>query len=278
MSNDKKNFLKMSKERFSNIKEPAIFIENKDLDVNLVGVLLEKYNEKFNTLFYFDKKTNEIVNAGFDASNFAHYNNIMNLVERRGYLVSLTESKASSNGFVRLMESELDQAESILAAQHIVSKLQEIAEDVAKLISREVLPISEQMKDTFGIEISKNWQEKVKESLEDIFSVISENKDKISNQNLLLQRKLEGDVENNSDMDLAAIEDENEDAEEVDLDSEEDEEYSDFVRRKKDELPESRMKEGNEFIGALMKAKKAGEEEFEFNGKIYPVKNNSLKK
>jgi|TARA_B110000858_G_scaffold64321_1_gene74496 TolA-binding protein len=52
----------------------------------------------------------------------------------------------------KIMESDLDQAEVLLAARELVDQLQDMAEDIAKMQVQELMPIVDTMKDQLGFE------------------------------------------------------------------------------------------------------------------------------
>ena len=198
-----KNNVSLEQKRFKRLNEAAITFSNKQIkQLDLLNVLIESFNNKFKTRFYYDVKRNEIVHANLITENsFMHYKKLCSLLDKKGFNTKITESSVPDlNGLSRLMESELAQAEIILAAQSIGDRLQKMAEDLAQMISEDVLPISDQMKSIFGPEMAEKWNVTSKEALESAFSTVSKTKDAISDANLVLEKKLEGENVSPSDM------------------------------------------------------------------------------
>lgn len=79
-----------------------------------------------------------------------------------------------------LLENDLQNAEIILAAQDVVSRLQEIAEDVAKIGAQNVLPLSDTMTPVFGHEKASNFENVANKSVQDIMNSIRKAKEQIN--------------------------------------------------------------------------------------------------
>lgn len=108
---------------------------------------------------------------------------------------SLNPSKIS-----KLLESELAQAEIILAAKDFSAKLQKMAEDLAKM-QAEALPLSDNMKETFGPEKANEFEDAVNGALQDGLAAMRDAKDKISNSILRVEGKpVPDDTSMNNDM------------------------------------------------------------------------------
>lgn len=198
-----KNNILLEQKRFQRLSEAVIGINKaSNNDLLKVKALVESFNNKYKTRFYFDDKRHEIVHANLIKENrFAQYKKLSSLLERSGIKSKIKESTVPHlNGLSRLMESELAQAEIILAAQSIADRLQKMAEDLAQMVSEDVLPISDQMKSVFGSDLAEKWNNVSKEALEDAFETISKTKDAISSSNLVLEKKLEGEETVANDM------------------------------------------------------------------------------
>lgn len=193
----------LEQKRFSRLSEAAIAYQTKNENQKpLVKALVEAYNTKFKTRFYFDEKRSEIIHANLvSEATFADYKKLSGLLQSKGVKTNIKESVVQNlNGLSRLVESELAQAEIILAAQSLSDRLQKMAEDLAQMVSEDVLPISDQMKSVFGSTKAEKWSELSKSALEQAFSTISLTKDTISNANLVLERFLEGGDQPSDDM------------------------------------------------------------------------------
>ncbi len=79
-----------------------------------------------------------------------------------------------------LIETQLDEASLILAAKDIVSKLQKIAEQVAKMEAEDLMPLADAMRDTFGGETSAEFETAVAEQLRSLTETIRNSRNVIS--------------------------------------------------------------------------------------------------
>lgn len=223
----------LEQKRFGRLTEAAIAYESFDEKQKpLVKALIEAFNTKFKTRFYFDEVRGEIIHANLvKEATFVEYKKLAGLLESKGIKTAIKESVVSNlNGLSRLVESELAQAEIILAAQSLGDRLQKMAEDLAQMVSEDVLPISDQMKSVFGTQQAEKWSTVSKEALEEAFAVISKTKDVISNANLVLERQLEGEESLSGDMaDFDAGGDDSSDDLDLSTDSTDDGELDDFL-------------------------------------------------
>ena len=195
--------VKLEKKLFETFDEAAIsYSKVKKADHNLLAALVESFNNKFNSRFYMDAKRKEIVHAGIiKEASYSQFAKLISLLEKKSLSVNLCESQASKkSAFTRLMESELQQAEIILAAQSISDRLQKMAEDLAQMVSEDVLPISDQMKSVFGTDYAEKWAQITKEALESAFETVSGTKDSVSDATRILEKKLEGETSSANDM------------------------------------------------------------------------------
>lgn len=262
---------------------------------------------------------------------------------------------------VMLAEQEdLAKASTILAAKDMCSKVQSIAEDIAKMSVEDLMPLVDIMRQQFGPEATNAFNELVKKQLDQLLDLATETKEMMDNAvdtinkggvpNATSDIETAGDAEGSSDADADDLDldmgdeesgDETGDDDlDLDLDLGDDEGKPDMKtpeplgRKKKEEIAEKwnakmhtakkdegkwegysiaelkskknklmkkekrtqaeqkiikqlnfaiRAKtgwgkvkedetmEGNEFSGALAKAKKAGEKTFKVDGKTYQV-------
>jgi len=78
-----------------------------------------------------------------------------------------------------LLEAELEQAEVILAAKDFVSKLQKMAEDLAKM-QAESIPLGDNMRTVIGPEIATDFEGSVNDAIQSALASIREAKDTIN--------------------------------------------------------------------------------------------------
>lgn len=81
-----------------------------------------------------------------------------------------------------LIEAELEKATVLLAAKAITDKLQQIAEQLAKMDANEVMPLGDSMRDLFGSEQASSFEQAVSEKLRSLTEQVRDTKNAISDQ------------------------------------------------------------------------------------------------
>lgn len=81
-----------------------------------------------------------------------------------------------------LIETELEKAEVILAAKAILNKLQQIAENLAKMDANDVMPLGDAMREIFGAESASAFEQHVSETLRGLTEKVRESRNTISDQ------------------------------------------------------------------------------------------------
>lgn len=92
----------------------------------------------------------------------------------------------------KLMESELDKAELVLAAKGISDEIQSMAEKVAKLQVDDLMPLVDRLKEVFGQEMATTFNSSVDGTLSEMLDQLKQSKDSIENQANVLNG--EGDM------------------------------------------------------------------------------------
>jgi hypothetical protein len=116
----------------------------------------------------------------------------------------MTEKEARFNtGLARLIESELDKAGVVMAAQSIVDKLTKMIEDTAKVYGDEVVPMMDSIKDTFGPDMAENFRNAAQNQLNAATTALTQVKDAIGAE----VSKLEGVVNGGGSNDMGMADD-----------------------------------------------------------------------
>lgn len=100
------------------------------------------------------------------------------------------EESAQASGMATLLENDLDQAELILAAQDMMHKLQNMAEDLAKMNAQDLFPLVDKMKATFGQEGAHAFEASAQEAITNAMNTVRHAKDEMGNCILRLEGKM----------------------------------------------------------------------------------------
>jgi hypothetical protein len=106
-------------------------------------------------------------------------------------LVKLEEA-ASPMNLSTLLENDLEQAELILAAQDVMTRLQEMAEDLAKTSARDLFPLADRMKAAFGPEAAKAFEQASTGALNMAMETVRAAKDQLGTAILKIEGKIPG--------------------------------------------------------------------------------------
>lgn len=112
-----------------------------------------------------------------------------------------------------LIEAEMEKATVMMAAKGITEDLQQMAEKIAMMVAKDVMPLDDAMREAFGQEAAKAFQTALSEKLTSLVTTIADVKDAISAQISSLESgtPVEGDLATDDVDDLFA--DDGEDAE-----------------------------------------------------------------
>ena len=81
-----------------------------------------------------------------------------------------------------LIEAEMDKATVLMASKGITDRLQQMAEQVAMMVAKDVMPLGDTMRDVFGVEAAKAFQAAISEKLNSLVANIGDVKDSINDQ------------------------------------------------------------------------------------------------
>jgi len=115
------------------------------------------------------------------------------------------EESASYDSMSTLLENDLEQAELVLAAQDIMNKLQNMAEDLAKMNAQDLFPLVDKMKAAFGQEAAHSFEESSQGAIADAMQTVRRAKDELGNSIMRLEGKIPpNDMAAGADMDAGA--------------------------------------------------------------------------
>lgn len=100
------------------------------------------------------------------------------------------EESAQANAMSTLLENDLEQAELVLAAQDIMHKLQNMAEDLAKMNAQDLFPLVDKMKATFGQEAAHGFEESAQDVITNAMNTVRHAKDELGNSIMRLEGKM----------------------------------------------------------------------------------------
>jgi hypothetical protein len=81
-----------------------------------------------------------------------------------------------------LIEAEMDKATVLMASKGVTDRLQQMAEQVAMMVAKDVMPLGDTMRDVFGVEAAKAFQAAISEKLNSLVANIGDVKDSINDQ------------------------------------------------------------------------------------------------
>lgn len=120
------------------------------------------------------------------------------------------EEAANATHLSTLLENDLEQAELILAAKDVMAKLQDMAEDLAKISAHDVFPLADKMKGTFGPEAAQAFEHAAQNGVTKAMAAVRGAKDALNDAILQVEGKLPANdmaadnVEPEADVDMSA--------------------------------------------------------------------------
>jgi hypothetical protein len=107
---------------------------------------------------------------------------------------------AQAKGLAFLIESELDKAEVVIAAKGILSKLQGMAEDLAKIEADDIMPILDNMRLTFGPELTDSFNDITTAKIRQTMEAVKGAKEAITREVGRLENTVNGEPTNDLGM------------------------------------------------------------------------------
>jgi hypothetical protein len=108
----------------------------------------------------------------------------------------MTKKITLSESLISLMEDEMDRAELVLAAKAILDKLQNMAEDLAKVEADDVLPLLDGIRSQFGPQFADQLNSAATESLRSALEAVKTAKDQIGQSIQNMQGVVTGEGSN----------------------------------------------------------------------------------
>lgn len=92
-----------------------------------------------------------------------------------------------------LIETGMERASLVLAAQGITDKLQNMAETLAKIEASDVMPMMDSMKENFGAEVAQRFETTVSEKLRDLTEALRTARDSIGTEIVRMEASVNGE-------------------------------------------------------------------------------------
>lgn len=94
-----------------------------------------------------------------------------------------------TNNLSKLLEDNLESARLIFAASDVTDRLQQMAEQIAKMSVNDIMPIVDDMKGVFGPEKTTTFETAANEALDGALNAVKQAKDKLGDEILRLEGK-----------------------------------------------------------------------------------------
>jgi hypothetical protein len=114
----------------------------------------------------------------------------------------IRESKPAGM-LANLLEGELERAELTLNAKDVVSKLQEIAEDLAKMQVEQIMPLVDSMKGEFSPDAASAFEQTVEGALDSALQAVRDAREQVNSAVLRMEGKLSDEDVSIPDSDMA---------------------------------------------------------------------------
>lgn len=125
------------------------------------------------------------------------------LMEARNAKLREEAASRPGAGLAKLLEGELERAELTLNAQDVVNKLQDTAEDLAKMSVEQLMPLVDEMKGEFGPEAAQKFETEVGGALDTALQAVRDAREQVNNAVLKMQGKLSDEDVTVPDNDMA---------------------------------------------------------------------------
>lgn len=176
---------KIAEAKFAKMTVPALAFKGKN-----AKTLVTKFNESFGVDFSIDESKKKIINLSESAKEYTLFNMLGKFLGNKGVATTLVEY--DNNKFSHLLEGELEKAQVVLAAKDVLASLQKVAEDITKIQTDSVMPLVDEIKMQFGSDVSQNFENVSKTTLDAAFDAVRAAKDQIGDEVAKLQTVVDG--------------------------------------------------------------------------------------
>ena len=101
------------------------------------------------------------------------------------YQAKKTKRNEMKEGYVkqlrRLLEAEVEQAESLIAAKSFSQELQDMVEKLGRLVNEDLPAVSEQMRDAYGADVATSFEDSVGSTLSNVMDTLKSSKQELDN-------------------------------------------------------------------------------------------------
>jgi len=108
--------------------------------------------------------------------------------------------REKKNRLSYLIENELEKAELVIAIKGITDKLQDMAEDLAKVEADDIMPMGDSLKAAFGPQIADQFSNVATTKVRELVTAVSGAKDAIGNEISRLEKSVNGESTNDMAM------------------------------------------------------------------------------
>jgi hypothetical protein len=171
----------------------------------------------------------------------------------------LTENPIKKYARRMLREGSIDEAEASLAAKDVSDRLQDMVEEVSKMVNDELPKLVDKIRGTYGQDQANAYQQTANDNLNDLLNVVKEKKASLEQAVLVMT----GDAQASNDKTELGFEDEDEDGDEdgsAELDADFDKDFGQASGSEKKSGPLGRTpristEESRKFNKVLIEAK-----------------------
>jgi hypothetical protein len=110
--------------------------------------------------------------------------------------------REKQNRLSYLIENALEKTELVLAVKSITDKLQNMAENLAKINADDIMPMLDSLKTAFGPQVAQQFNSVATAKINELVTAISGAKDAIGNEVLRLEKGINGEPTNDMGSDL----------------------------------------------------------------------------